>query len=74
MKNIFAQNFFVQIISKDLYPQANGAKRRSQRKPGARATNSVLAKFKVAVHGSWVLVCHDVNLTEHSTMANYRVE
>ena len=28
-------------------PRANGAKRRSGRKPGARVTNFVLAEFKV---------------------------
>ena len=28
------------------YPRANGAKRRSGRKPGARVTNFVLAEFK----------------------------
>ena len=28
-------------------PRANGAKRRSGRKPGARDTNRALAKFKV---------------------------
>ena len=28
-------------------PRANGAKRRSGRKPGARVTNSVLAELKV---------------------------
>ena len=29
------------------YPRANGAKRRSGRKPGARVTNFVLAELKV---------------------------
>ena len=33
-------------------PRANGAKRRSGRKPGARVTNSVLAEFKVVARGS----------------------
>ena len=33
--------------------RANGAKRRSWRKPGARITHFALAKFKVAVHGRW---------------------
>ena len=33
-------------------PRANGAKRRSGRKPGARVTNSALAEFKVVAHGS----------------------
>ena len=33
-------------------PRANGAKRRSGRKPEARVTNSALAKFKVVAHGS----------------------
>ena len=33
------------------YPRANGAKRRSGRKPGARVTNSALAEFKVVAHG-----------------------
>ena len=32
--------------------RANGAKRRSGRKPGARVTNFVLGKFKVIAHGS----------------------
>ena len=35
-----------------LYPRANGAKRRSGRKPGARVTNSALAEFKVVAYGS----------------------
>ena len=37
------------------FPRANGAKRRSGRKPGARVTNLALplAKFKVVVHGRW---------------------
>ena len=30
-----------------IYPRANGAKRRSGRKPGARVTNFVLAELKV---------------------------
>ena len=34
------------------YPRANGAKRRSGRKPGARVTNFALGKFKVIAHGS----------------------
>ena len=33
-------------------PRANGAKRRSGRKPGARVTNSALAELKVVAHGS----------------------
>ena len=33
-------------------PRANGAKRRSGRKPGARVTNFVLAEFKVVARGS----------------------
>ena len=33
-------------------PRANGAKRRSGRKPGARVTNFALGKFKVIAHGS----------------------
>ena len=33
-------------------PRANGAKRHSGRKPGARVTNPALAKFRVAVYGS----------------------
>ena len=32
--------------------RANGAKRRSGRKPGARVTNFALAEFKVVAHGS----------------------
>ena len=34
------------------HPRANGAKRRSGRKPGARVTNFALAEFKVVAHGS----------------------
>ena len=34
------------------YPRANGAKRRSGRKPGARVTNFALGKFKVIARGS----------------------
>ena len=43
----------VQVTVKRFYsanrgnPRANGAKRRSGRKPGARVTNFVLAEFKV---------------------------
>ena len=33
-------------------PRANGAKRRSGRKPGARVTNRALGKLKVVVDGS----------------------
>ena len=33
-------------------PRANGAKRRSGRKPRARVTNFVLAEFKLVAHGS----------------------
>ena len=33
-------------------PRANGAKRRSGRKPGARVTNFALAEFRVVAHGS----------------------
>ena len=33
-------------------PRANGAKRRSGRKLGARVTNFVLAEFKVVARGS----------------------
>ena len=55
-------------------PRANGVKRRSGRKPGARVTNPAIGKFKVAVHGSKVLVCHDVTVTDLNTMADYRVE
>ena len=36
----------------DVCPRANGEQRRSGRKPGARATNSALAEFKVVAHGS----------------------
>ena len=51
-------------------PQANGARRRSGRKTGTRATKSALAEFKVVVHGSKV-VCHDVILTDLNKMADY---
>ena len=46
-------------------PRANGAKRRSGRKPGARVTNSALAEFKVVAHGSkgGGMSCHDTTLT-----------
>ena len=55
------------------YPRANGAKRRSGRKPGARVTNFVLAEFKVVARGSWEvkMVCHDVILTDLNNMADY---
>ena len=43
-------NNFIVIISYN--PRANGAKRRSGRKPRARVTNSALAEFKVVAHGS----------------------
>ena len=33
-------------------PRANGAKRRSGRKPGARVTNFVLGELKVVARGS----------------------
>ena len=33
-------------------PRANGAKRRSGRKPEGRVTNFALAEFKVVAHGS----------------------
>ena len=33
------------------YPRANGAKRRSGRKPGARVTNRALGKLKVVGDG-----------------------
>ena len=33
-------------------PRANGAKRRSGRKPGSRVTNFALAEFKIVAHGS----------------------
>ena len=36
-------------------PRANGAKRRSGRKPGARVTNRALGKLKV-VHGRRVVI------------------
>ena len=48
--------------------RANGAKRRSGRKPGARVTNSALAEFKVVAHGRWYV------LTDLNNMADYRVE
>ena len=40
-------------------PRANGAKRRSERKPGARVTNFVLGELKVIARGSEVvkMVC-----------------
>ena len=40
------------IIIIIVIPRANGAKRRSGRKPGARVTNFALGKFKVIAHGS----------------------
>ena len=40
------------IWTKASNPRANGAKRRSGRKPGARVTNFALGKFKVIAHGS----------------------
>ena len=40
-------------------PRANGAKRRSGRKPGARVTNRAYVKFKVDVHGRWVRAISD---------------
>ena len=45
----------LQLLLSYSYPRANGAKRRSGRKPGARVTNLALplAKFKVVVHGRW---------------------
>ena len=48
------------------YPRANGAKRRSGRKPGARVTNRALGKFKV-VHGRRVVM-----LTDLKNMADYQ--
>ena len=33
-------------------PRANGAKRRSGRKPGARVTNFILGEFKFVARGS----------------------
>ena len=47
----FANGFAISI-SEYTRPRANGAKRRSGRKPGARVTNSALAEFKVVAHGS----------------------
>ena len=35
------------VHARVLNPRANGAERRSGRKPGARVTNLVLAEFKV---------------------------
>ena len=49
-------------------PRANGAKRRSGRKPGTRVTNSALAELKVVAHGWWYV------LTDLNNMADYRVE
>ena len=49
-------NGLCRITFADLfYSRANGAKRRSGRKPGARVTNSALAEFKVVAHGSQVV-------------------
>ena len=43
----------VENCSQQSNPRANGAKRRSGRKPGARVTNFVLAELKVvAARGS----------------------
>ena len=55
------------------YPRANGAKRRSGRKPGARVTNFALTELQVVARGSSVvsLVCHDVILTDLNNMADY---
>ena len=54
-------------------PRANGAKRRSRRKPEARVTNFVSAEFKVVARGSYVvkMVCHDVILTDLNNIADY---
>ena len=41
------QTFISLVIQLLGYPRANGAKRRSGRKPGARVTNFVLAELKV---------------------------
>ena len=40
------------FLSRQPNPRANGAKRRSGHKPGARVTNFVLAEFKVVARGS----------------------
>ena len=50
---VFQPNSSAQEVGPDVletnsrYPRANGAKRRSGRKPGARVTNFVLAELKV---------------------------
>ena len=53
----FIYTCFYQMLHElpKFFPRANGAKRRSGRKPGARVTNLALplAKFKVVVHGRW---------------------
>ena len=38
---------YMSMVQRYDHPQANGAKRRSGRKPGARVTNFVLVEFKV---------------------------
>ena len=45
-QNLVIINFALHTKSRN-HPRANGAKRRSGRKPGARVTNFVLAEFKV---------------------------
>ena len=45
--NFLLQGNFLASGSPDYNPRANGAKRRSGRKPGARVTNRALAKSKV---------------------------
>ena len=44
--------YATEYIVRCCYPRANGAKRRSGRKPGARVTNSALTEFKVVAYGS----------------------
>ena len=44
--------YILPYFSENYNPRANGAKRSSGRKPGARVNNSSLAEFKVVAHGS----------------------
>ncbi len=46
------------IISLSFCPRANGAKRRSGRKPGARVTNSALAFTYIRIMRSYIAQWH----------------
>ena len=69
-------------LSSYLYPRANGAKRRSERKPGARVTNRALGKLKVVGDGRRAKVIRFLALgmswrhphTDLKTRTDYRVE